>query len=193
MSSKRYTSEYQQLYDQAYQARGVYFRATPPSPSRCECLVSGTPIQTQNGLQAVESIRTGDLVLTNEVESGALELRPVIKTTIRPPTDIMKIVTDNETIQATLGHYWWVAGHGWLRTKELQEGMRLHTATGTIQVNEVQMTEEKLPTYNLVVDVTHTYFVGKNRVLSCDATDVRATTTRVPGLSEPPIAAPNEK
>lgn len=193
LSSKRYSSEYQQLYDPAYQAREVYVRVTPPLPPQHECLVAGTPIQTQNGLQAVESIRTGDLVLTNEVETGALEFRPVLKTTIRPPTDTMKIVTDDETIQATLGHYWWVAGHGWLRTKEIEEGMGLHTATGTVQVNEVQMTEEKLPTYNLVVDVTHTYFVGKNRVLSCDATDVRATTTRVPGLSEPLINLPKEK
>ena len=56
------------------------------------------------------------------------------------------------------------------------------------QVNEQLTVEEKLPTYNLVVDVTHTYFVGKNRVLSNDATDIRATTTRVPGLSEPAVA-----
>ena len=185
-SAKRYTSEYQQLYDRAYQPREVYVAVTPP---RCECLVAGIPIQTKNGLRAVESIRTGDLVLTNEVESGSLEFRPVIKTTIRPPTDTMKIVTDDETIQATLGHYWWVAGQGWLRTKELQAGMKLHTATGTIQINEVLAVEEKLPTYNLVVDVSHTYFVGKNRVLSNDATDLRATTTRVPGLSEPATAS----
>jgi len=184
MSAKRYTGEYQQFYDRAYQARLI----TPATPPRYECLVAGTPIQTQNGLRAVESIRTGDLVLANEVESGSLEFRPVIKTTIRPPTDTMKIVTNDETIQATLGHYWWVAGQGWLRTKELQPGMKLHTATGTIQINEVLTVEEKLPTYNLVVDVTHTYFVGKNRVLSNDATDVRATTTRVPGLSEPAVA-----
>jgi hypothetical protein len=100
----------------------------------------------------------------------------------------MKIITQNETIQATLGHYWWVAGHGWLRTRELAAGMQLHTATGTTRIDDIQPVEELAPTYNLIVEGHHTYFVGSNRILSNDATDIRATLMKVPGLSMDPTS-----
>jgi len=187
MSSKSYRVQSRDTYEQLAYSRSPEVTQRISLGRRHECLVSGTLVQTQSGLVPIDSIRVGDLVLSSNVESGELELRPVIRTTLRPPTNTMKIVTEDETIQATLGHYWWVAGKGWLRTRELSEGMHLHTATGTQKIKEMQEFEGMLPTYNLIIEDNHTYFVGESRILSNDATDIRPTLAKVPGLPPSPV------
>lgn len=96
-----------------------------------ECLVYGkNAVQTQSGSRPIESIQVGDLVLSQNVESGELCLKPVIKTTIRPPMLTLCMVTEAGEIQATAGHRWFVSSKGWLMTKELQPDMLLHNASG---------------------------------------------------------------
>ncbi len=163
------------------ESRSVLPLVSPPV-RRCECLVAGTPVQTLSGLRAIESIKTGDMVLSNDIESGKIEFKPVLRTTVRPPVETMVITTNKEAIQTTLGHYWWVSGHGWLRTKEIAAGMRLHTATGTCLVESVEPVSEKAVTYNLIVADNHSYFVGVERVLSNDATELKPSLMKVPGL-----------
>ncbi len=187
ISSKPYVTGYSKNYDSLiYQRQNstVTSSQTITEPRRrCECLVAGTSVQTLAGLRAVESIKTGDMVLSSDVDSGKIEFKPVLRTTVRPPAETMRIVTDAEPIQATLGHYWWVAGHGWLRTKEIVAGMRLHTATGTSLVESVELVPEKAVTYNLIVADNHSYFVGSQRVLSNDASELKPTLLTVPGFS----------
>lgn len=146
------------------------------------CLVPGTLVQTETGLRAIELIEVGDLVLSKNVETGELALKPVILTTVRPPKETIKIVTTNDTINATGGHYWWVSGHGWCRSRELEPGMVLHTPDGTSIVKELELNKAKVRTHNLVVDGFNTYFVGKDRVLSYDNTLLRPTLRKVPGF-----------
>ena len=188
ISSKPYDLSYERNFDSiVYTRENPAYRiaqgqtSQPSQPSR-ECLVAGTSIQTLAGLHAVESIKIGDMVLSSDVGSGKIEFKPVLRTTVRPPAETMKIVTDEETIQATLGHYWWVSGHGWLRTKEIVAGMRLHTATGTALVESVALVADKAVTHNLIVADNHSYFVGRQRVLSNDASELKPTLLKVPGL-----------
>ncbi|TWU32877.1 polymorphic toxin-type HINT domain-containing protein [Novipirellula artificiosorum] len=148
----------------------------------CECLIAGTKVQTEFGPRAIETIRCGDLVPSQDVETGELTLKPVLRTTIRPPAKTLRFVTKGGSIEATLGHYWWVAGEGWLRTKELQVGMMLHHATGTTRIKAIEDVAEPAETYNLVVADFHTYFVGAERILSNDATELSPTLQVVPGL-----------
>ena len=95
----------------------------------------------------------------------------------------MRIETERDTIRATGGHLFWVAGHGWTRSRQLQSGMRLHTALGTATIQSVVAEPDKQPAYNLIVPDFHTYFVGTDRVLSYDNTPLQPTTCKVPGLS----------
>lgn len=155
----------------------------------CECLVAGTQVQTECGPKPVESIRTGDLVLSQDVETGELALKPVLQTTKRPPAKTMRFATAGGEIQATLGHYWWVAGQGWLRTKELEVGMMLHHATGASKIQSIEPVAEPVETFNLIVADNHTYFVGPERLLSNDATDLRPTLQVVPGLPVSSLAS----
>ena len=149
---------------------------------RMSCLVKGTLIQSEEGRIPIESIRLGDLVLSQDVESGKLELKPVVKTTLRPLAKTLNFATDQGAVEATLGHWWWVAGKGWVRTKELEVGMCLHTAKGTSKILSIDATPDEVETYNLVIADNHTYFVGDERLLSYDATELRSTLQLVPGL-----------
>lgn len=146
------------------------------------CLVPGTTVQTATGLVAIEDIQIGDLVASQNVETSELTLKPVILTTVRPPKSTIKIVLKDETIEATGGHYWFVSGKGWLKTRDLASGMVLHTASGSAEIQEVNLNPDEQPTYNLVVDGFHTYFVGESRVLSYDNTLLKPTLRKVPGF-----------
>lgn len=147
------------------------------------CLVAGVRIQTADGLCPIEAIQPGDLVLAQRVESGELAYRPVLRVTTRPPAAIVRIETERDTIRATGGHLFWVAGRGWIRSRQLEPGMRLHTAQGTVEIQTVAAEPDKEPAYNLIVPDFHTYFVGTDRVLSYDNTPLQPTTCKVPGLT----------
>lgn len=147
-----------------------------------DCLVLGTPIQTEKGLKAVELIRVGDQIVSQDIATGELSLRPVLRTTARPPAATRSIVLENgESIRATLGHPWWVIGTGWVRTRDLKEGTSLRTTTGFAKIERLEASDEAV-TYNLVVDDDHTYFVGRSRALSFDASEIVPTFQRVPGV-----------
>jgi intein/homing endonuclease len=129
------------------------------------------------------------MLLSQNIESGALEFKPVLKTTLRPPSKTLQFTTTSgNSIEATLGHFWWIAGKGWVRTKELEVGMPMHHAKGTSKIVSIEETPKEVETYNLVVADSHTYFVGTERLLSWDATEVQPTLQLVPGLPAPVLA-----
>jgi hypothetical protein len=153
------------------------------------CLVASTPIQTDRGLRPIETIRQGDLILSQDIQTGELAMKPVIATTLRPPAKTKLIVTEENSVRATMGHYWWIAGRGWVRTKELEPGMRIHHVTGTTTIERLEDATDE-PTYNLVVADNHSYFVGPERLLSYDATDLTPTLQLVPGLPASSLVGP---
>ncbi len=150
---------------------------------RISCLVAGTTVQTSTGLRAIESIKIGDRVLCQDTESGEIALQPVLLTTVRPPKDTVKIVTDGATIQATGGHLWWVSGKGWQKTRDLKPDDYLHSVSGNVRIKQLIAVEEPVQTFNLVVDRHHTYFVGPDRILSYDNTPLKPTLLTLPGYT----------
>ena len=56
------------------------------------CFVAGTPIQTADGLRAIETITPGDSVWSRNPETGDMAYRPVISTTVTHPTTLHHIV-----------------------------------------------------------------------------------------------------
>ncbi|MGI8981352.1 MAG: polymorphic toxin-type HINT domain-containing protein [Pirellulaceae bacterium] len=146
-----------------------------------ECLVAGTPVWTASGLLAVEKIKVGDLVLSQDAETGELALRPVLRTTIRPRGPTVKFTAGQESFEASGGHPFWVSGDGWRKASELRSGMVLHACGSPARVTSVE--EGSIAeTYNLVVAVFSTYFVGRQKILSHDFTMRQPSPTVVPGL-----------
>ncbi len=153
---------------------------TPPTnPS---CLAAGTPVWTESGPVPVENVRVGDRVFACDTETGQLDLKPVLKTTIRAKIPLLKISAGSDTIEATGGHVFWASGKGWVKTRDLQPERRLHTILGTVDVASVEPAEPQ-ETFNLVVADFHTYFVGQEKILTHDNTMRRPTTCVVPGLT----------
>lgn len=147
-----------------------------------ECLAAGTPVWTDRGPVAIEQIQVGDTVLAQHADTGELAFKPVLRTTSRVPKKMVEIATENETIEASGGHRFWVTGNGWDRARVLQAGCRLFGLLESEEVRSVRVVDPK-PTYNLIVADFHTYFVGKARILSHDNTIPAATGAVVPGLS----------
>jgi hypothetical protein len=81
---------------------------------------------------------------------------------------IVMVKAGKETIQTTPEHPFWVAGKGWVAAKELAKGDRLITPDEKVAVvGEVRVEAVRGPpvaVYNLEVENTHTYFVGKQGV-----------------------------
>jgi hypothetical protein len=167
------------FYEYAYQTYAYSFFTVRMH----SCFVKGTPVWTVEGMQSIEEIVPGDLVLAQDIDTGELAYKPVLQTTVRPPAAIVRIEAgDALTIDTTGGHRFWVSGDGWVKARDLTSGSPLHTATGVVIVSNVQ--ERPLaPAYNLVVGDYHNYFVTDAKVLCQDNMMPRPTAVKVPGLS----------
>ena len=154
-----------------------------PRPRGAECFAAGTIVWTRYGERAIESIRTGDLVLAQDVETGELAFKPVLGTTVRPPEELVKVQVGKDALECSQGHLFWVAGHGWAKAERLDSGVALHCLRGSSPISCVE-TGLKVETYNLIVADYHTYFVGNERILSHDVTLSSPTEAVVPGLKD---------
>jgi hypothetical protein len=166
-----------------YQAKWEPVITVAQAPSlTCSCLVAGTPVLTELGSTAVEKIKVGDRVLACDCNTGEIMLKPVLKTIVNPGKDIFRLRMKNETLEVTGGHVFWVSGKGWVKARQLQPEMRFHTLTGTVNLLDVDQ-HGKQDTYNLVVADFHSYFVGKEKILTHDNTIRKPTNCVVPGLA----------
>jgi hypothetical protein len=104
----------------------------------------------------------------------------VIRRTIRPPSQLLKIIMDGEELRSTPGHPFWVAGLGWRMAKELKNGAIVHGVSQSLRVRSVAPGDEG-EAYNLIVADFSTYFVGENGILAHDITVQRPTQASVPG------------
>lgn len=158
----------------------------PPRPPRypgvLECLAAGTPIWTETGLVDIDVLKVGDMVLTQNQQTGELKFAPVLATTTRPPEKLLRLTINKETIRATGGHPFWVSGRGWIKARSLEPGMGLHTARGFAVIDSIEEEIDPAETFNLIVDECHSYFVGKQLILSHDNTFREPVLNRIPGL-----------
>jgi hypothetical protein len=165
-----------------YQQNEVtYASLRPPTLLTADCLASGTPVWTESGPVAVDEIRVGDRVLSQDPKTGELAYKPVLRTTVRPAGPLFEIQAGSETIRSNGGHLFWVSGEGWVKARKLQSGCLLHRVTGATRIDSVEQVGER-QTHNLVVADFHTYFVGKAKILSHDNTIHSPTDAEVPGL-----------
>lgn len=152
-------------------------------PQSSDCLAAGTLVWTDAGMKRIEMIEVGDRVLSQDPDTGELAYKPVLQTTIRPASQLVRIQAGEHSVTTSGGHLFWVAGEGWQRSRKLSSGTELHRVNGTLRVSEVAPGPFE-PTYNLIVADFHSYFVGEGMLLSHDNTIRRATNSVVPGLTE---------
>ena len=153
------------------------YEAQPPK----ECFAAGTRVWTATGPKPIEKIRIGDLVLSQDVETGEVALKPVLTTTTRPAEQLVRITTEREVLEATDGHPLWEQENGWTLASKLTSSTALYALDKSVEIREITQGSHR-ETYNLVVADYHTYFVGESRILSHDNTRRRPTSALLPGL-----------
>ena len=147
------------------------------------CLTAGTPIWTDQGYVPVEKVQVGDLVLSQHPKTGELAYQPVLRTTVRPPADIVTARFGKTEMTCTLGHAFWISGKGWLKMRDVKPGVMFHTAGGAVKLDELTGAKQQ-PAYNLVVADFHSYFVGPEMLLSHDPTFAEPLNNPVPAWPE---------
>jgi hypothetical protein len=145
------------------------------------CFMPGTIVWTETGPAPIESVQIGDRVLAQDLETGELAYKLVLGTTIRPPSEILRVRTENHEVHATLGHPFWVVGEGWRMTKQLVPGDRLYGLSGTVTIDAIEPGPQ-WQAHNLIVEGFATYFVGEHQLLVHDNTLRVPTKALVPGL-----------
>ena len=186
--------DYNEVYFPGDKSRRTFYPDPGATPSRngtpsvagtdvqpADCLAAGTPVRTETGPIAVESVAVGDRIFCCDPETGCLALKPVLAVTVRPEGRLLRIRAGGEEIQSSGGHVFWVAGKAWVKARDLRQGMQLHTIRGTVPVESTE-TGALEKSFSLVAADFDTFFVGKAMVLTHDNT-IRPPTNRVvPGL-----------
>jgi tetratricopeptide (TPR) repeat protein len=170
------TAEYTVVFDQEHRRRdelGKYRHK--------DCFAKGTPVWTQAGLKPIESIRVGDTVLAQDVETGEVCFKVVLGTSIRPASPMTSLRVGDETIVSTRGHRYWVDGTGWRMAKNLKAGDALHGFQQRFVIEEANDSLDQ-QAWNLIVEGFHSYFVGNLGILVHDSGAPRPTMALVPGF-----------
>jgi hypothetical protein len=161
-------------------SQSIEARRSPIGGFASECFAAGTPVWIETGCIPIEEIQTGDLVLSQDAETGELGYQAVEQTTTRPsPTSIVLKAGDDEIV-STPGHPYWIIGQGWRMAKQLHAGDRLYRAEGSVSIEEVHP-GETFEAYNLIVRNWDSYFVGNQRLLVHDGKLFKATKSVIPG------------
>jgi hypothetical protein len=139
--------------------------------AQCEawlCFTAETLITTENGLVRIENIKTGDRVYSFDSQTGDVSVNRVLSVEKHPTNEIVHVtLSDNETINATPEHPFYVPAKGWTSAINLRAGDVLYTLNGEyVVVEQVQheILEKPVWVYNFEVASDHTYFVGENAV-----------------------------
>lgn len=96
-------------------------------PARRPRLATPSPLlrKTIAGAVAIEDIRVGDLVLSQDPNTGELAFQPVLQTSQRSPEPLLKVRLarrSTDTLEGSGGHPLWVAGEGWVKLRDLKSG-----------------------------------------------------------------------
>jgi hypothetical protein len=139
------------------------------------CFPQGTLVATTRGKIPIEDIITGTTVFAFNESAQAHDQKKVTALLDNKTTYLVKIVLENETLQSTLSHRFWVENKNqWIAAQYLEPNMTFKTRSGKnkciqkITINKVA--EQK--TYNLSVADLHTYFIGQNEILVHNADEV---------------------
>jgi hypothetical protein len=152
-------------------ARAEVSELFEPILNGCGCFVAGTPVETDRGLVPIEQVKLGDRVRSRDEATGATSFRRVTAL-IRPQgREVYEVRLHlsgsrlDETFDVTGDHPWKSKDGHWLTTLQLAKGARLETEHGrSASVLWVTDTGHTARTYNLEVEGTHTFFVGKEHV-----------------------------
>ncbi|MCU9532802.1 HINT domain-containing protein [Pseudomonas mosselii] len=148
----------------------------PPCP---RCFAAGTLVATPDGDRAIETLKVGDLVWTKPEHGGKPFAAAITATHERDDQPIYRLALEStrtdgavrsETLLVTPSHPFYVpAKRDFVQMGELQQGDLLQSlADGEGEGTSTRVVSARLykpvgKTFNLTVDVGHTFYVGDLR------------------------------
>ena len=127
------------------------------------CFVAGTLVMAVAGMVAIETIKSGDKVISTDPETMETSPKTVLETYIREVTTLVHLTVNGEEIVTTVDHPFYVKNQGFIKAGELIVGDELLDVNGNILLVEnfnVELTDEPVTVYNFQVEGFHTYHVG---------------------------------
>jgi hypothetical protein len=131
------------------------------------CFVAGTLVMAVAGMVAIETIKSGDKVISTDPETMETGEKTVLETYIREVTTLVHITVNGEEIITTVDHPFYVQGRGFVEAGKLLVGDKFLNVNGNILLVEnfnVELTDEPVTVYNFQIEDFHTYHVGENGV-----------------------------
>ena len=123
---------------------------------------------TAAGFVCIESIKEGDEVYSCNADTGEIGLKKVQKTYVHEVTELVHLTIDDETIDTTREHPFFLEGLGFIAASELRPGdeIRLYDgSTGVVKSVEIETLKNPVNVYNFEVEDWHTYYVGEEGAL----------------------------
>jgi hypothetical protein len=115
---------------------------------------------------AIAQLESGEIVMSRDESTGVAAPQRVIRKWVynSKPTLLLHL-TNDDIIETTDPHRFFVSGRGFLAASQLTPGMYLKTQTGSdAQISSIERNVRKTKVYNLLVENFHTYFVGASGV-----------------------------
>ncbi len=120
------------------------------------CFPAGTPVETRNGLRAIESLDIGDEVLSLD-DDGAMRYCPISRTHKTVECGYYLI---NSTIRVTGSHPFRI-GDEWVKVQDLTVGaVLLGRNLEPVVVESIALVDVPVRVYNIEVSGAHTFFAG---------------------------------
>ena len=160
----------------------VVKKQTKSVSKRAACFTAGTKIHTKDGFKAIESIKAGDYVWSENPETHEKALKKVKKIFVREKDSVVRLSINGEAIETTNEHPFYVEGHGWTNASDLKVGDKVRQEDGTTgiveKVKHVAL-DNPVTVYNFEVEDFHTYYVSEQKVLVHNTCAATAKNTQV--------------
>lgn len=145
------------------------------------CFAAGTLVDTAEGFPLpIEQLREGDLVMSRDEANGETGVEHVVRTFVTPDQPVVELrLRESDPIRVTPGHRFATNDRGWTAAQDLIPGESLATENGDdLHVDGVVSVAAHETVFNLEVERTHTYFVGRAATWVHNAN----CTTPIPGF-----------
>ena len=133
------------------------------------CFVAGTQVPTVDGYKNIEDIEVGDLVYSENPYTGEKGYKKVVETYVKEKHTIVYLKVNNETIETTNEHPFWVEEeNAFVKAEDLEVGDTLRLRDGetvTLEGIESKTSEDITKVYNFQVADWHTYYVTDMDIL----------------------------
>ena len=135
------------------------------------CFATGTLRTDTRRPQAIETLRPGDLVLTDDGDGRMPETRIGPLGASIPASRTLRLVVNGEAIVTTEGHPFFRPGSGWTRAGDLKTGDEVETIHGRARVESCDVWEGQA-VWNLRLAGSPSFLVGKLGLLVHDISPI---------------------